>query len=282
MSALPKTNPYLPMAAEVVDNIEEAPGINTLRLRLRDAQQRADYRFAPGQFNMLYLANVGEVPISISSDPGDVEFIDHTIRAVGRVTEGMVRLKAGDIMGLRGPFGAGWPMEQAKGRNLLVITGGIGCAPTASVVQYAHARRDQYGKISVCHGVRKPDDLIYGERFANWCKAPDTVCMFASQEPAPGWSGRTGLVTQLLDDLAPEAIEGMAMMCGPEPMMRAVAEELLNRGRPIEDIYVSMERGMQCGLGHCGHCQYGPDFICKDGPVFPYARVRRLMPVKGF
>jgi NAD(P)H-flavin reductase len=208
--------------------------------------------------------------------------IDHTIRAVGRVTEGMVRVKPGDILGLRGPFGVGWPMERARGRNLLVITGGIGCAPTASVVQYAHARRDQYGKISVCHGVRQPADLIYGERFDNWCKAPDTVCMFASQESAPGWSGRTGLVTQLLDELEPGALDGTTMMCGPEVMMRAVAEELLKRGRPIEDIYVSMERSMQCGLGHCGHCQYGPDFICKDGPVFPYERVRRLMKVKGF
>ncbi|MGE0081366.1 MAG: FAD/NAD(P)-binding protein [Thiohalomonadaceae bacterium] len=282
MSALPKTNSYLPMPAEVVDNIEEAPGINTLRLRLTDPVQRAAYTFAPGQFNMLYLADVGEVPISISSDPSEPELIDHTIRAVGRVTEGMVRVKEGEIMGLRGPFGTGWPMEQAKGRNILVITGGIGCAPTASVVGYAHARRDQYGKITVLHGVRKPSDLIYGERFDSWCRATDTVCMFASQEQAPGWGGRTGLVTELLNDLAPGAADGMIMMCGPEVMMRAVAEELLRRGRPIEDIYVSMERSMQCGLGHCGHCQYGPDFICKDGPVFPYARVRRLMPVKGF
>jgi NAD(P)H-flavin reductase len=282
MSAQLKVNPYLPMAAEVLDNINEAPGIVTLRLRLTDAEQRTAYAFSPGQFNMLYLANVGEVPISISSDPAETEFIDHTIRAVGRVTEGMVRAKRGDILGLRGPFGTGWPMDRARGRNILVITGGIGCAPTASVVGYAHGRRDDYGKISVCHGVRKPDDLIFGERFDNWCKAPDTVCMFASQESAPGWSGRTGLVTQLLDDLAPDALDGITMMCGPEPMMRGVAEELLKRGRPIEDIYVSMERSMQCGLGHCGHCQYGKEFICKDGPVFPYERVRRLMAVKGF
>jgi len=282
MSAQLKVNPYLPQAAEVVDNIEEAPGIVTLKLRLTDADARAAYTFQPGQFNMLYLANVGEVPISISSDPSEPEIIDHTIRAVGRVTEGMVRAQRGDILGLRGPFGTGWPMEKARGRNILVITGGIGCAPTASVVGYAHARRDQYGKISVCHGVRKPDDLIYGERFQSWCNAPDTVCMFASQESAPGWTGRTGLVTQLLDDLEPGAVEGMTMMCGPEPMMRAVAEELLKRGRPIDDIYVSMERSMQCGIGHCGHCQYGKEFICKDGPVFPYERVRRLMAVKGF
>jgi NAD(P)H-flavin reductase len=282
MSALVNVNPYLPMAAEVTASVEEAPGIVTLRLRLRDDLERSRYRFAPGQFNMLYMADVGEVPISISSDPSDTEIIDHTIRAVGRVTEAMARVKPGEVLGLRGPFGRGWPMDKARGRNILVITGGIGCAPTASVVGYAHARRDQYGAINVLHGVRKPSDMIFGDRFNNWCNAEGTVCMFASQEPGPGWTGRTGLVTGLLDDLAPGAIEGMTMMCGPEPMMRAVAEELLRRGRPIEDIYVSMERSMQCGLGHCGHCQYGPDFICKDGPVFPYEKVRRLMNVRGF
>ncbi len=282
MSALPKHNPYLPMVAEVTDNIPEGPDIVTLRLRLTDPAQRKAYRFAPGQFNMLALGGVGEVPISISSDPDDTSFIDHTVRAVGRVTEPMVRLQPGQILGMRGPYGTGWPMEQAKGRNILVITGGLGCAPTASVIGYAHVRRQEYGKITVCHGVRKPEDLIYNDRFDAWCNAEQTVCMFASQEGGPGWKGRTGLVTQLLDDLEPDAIDGMTMMCGPEPMMRAVAEELLNRGRPIEDIYVSMERSMQCGLGHCGHCQYGPDFICKDGPVFPYGQVRHLMSVKGF
>lgn len=282
MSALPRIDPYLPMTAEVAERLVEAADIVTLRLRLTDPGHRATYRFAPGQFNMLYLPGVGEVPISISSDPQQTELIDHTIRAVGRVTEGLVRLQAGERLGLRGPYGIGWPMEHAKGRNILIVTGGLGCAPTASVVQYAHARRNQYGKISVCHGVRRPDDLIYGSRFESWCTAPDTVCMFAAQEAGPGWKGRTGLVTQLLDDLPPDASDGMTMMCGPEPMMRAVAEELLRRGRPIGDIYVSMERSMQCGIGHCGHCQYGKEFVCKDGPVFPYERVRRLISVKGY
>lgn len=282
MNALPKTNPYLPMPAEVVDNIGEGPGIVTLRLRIKDPQARAAYRFAPGQFNMLALGGVGEVPISVSSDPDEPELIDHTVRAVGRVTEPMVTLKPGATLGLRGPYGTGWPMAAAKGRNILVITGGLGCAPTASVIGYAHERREQYGKITVCHGVRKAQDLIYGERFDNWCKAEDTVCMFAAQESGPGWMGRTGLVTQLLDDLAPDAMDGMTMMCGPEVMMRSVAEELLRRGRPIEDIYVSLERSMQCGLGHCGHCQLGPEFICKDGPVFNYGRVRALMAARNF
>lgn len=282
MTGRPLTNPYLPMTAEVTERFDEAPGISTLRVRLVDDQQRNAYSFAPGQFNMLYVAGVGEVPISISSDPENPEFIDHTVRAVGRVTEPMVKLKPGDTLGLRGPYGMGWPMEQAKGRNILVVTGGLGCAPTASVVEYALARRNLYGRVSICHGVRRPDELIFGERFNSWCSAPGTQVLFASQEGGPGWRGRTGLVTQLLDDLDEDAWSGMAMMCGPEPMMRAVSEELLKRGRPISDIYVSMERSMQCGIGHCGHCQYGKEFICKDGPVFPYDRVRRLMSVKGF
>lgn len=276
-------NPYLPMQSVVAEVLEEAAGIVTLRLELTDPRQRAAYRFTPGQFNMLYLGGVGEVPISISSDPKDAgRFIDHTIRAVGRVTRGLVALGPGNIVGLRGPYGTGWPMERAEGRNLLVVTGGIGCAPTASVVEYALQRRGRFGKINVCHGVKAPRDLIYGERFDSWARAPGTVCLFASQEPAPDWQGHTGLVTELLDELDPDALDGMAMMCGPEPMMWSVAEELLRRGRPIEDIYVSMERNMQCALGHCGNCQYGPDFICKDGPVFNYAQVRALRGVKGF
>jgi NAD(P)H-flavin reductase len=194
----------------------------------------------------------------------------------------MIRLKPGDVLGFRGPFGRGWPVEQARGRNLLMVTGGIGCAPTNAVIDYALRRRAAYGHIAICHGVNRPQDLIYGPRFDRWGTAPDTQVLLASVQGGPGWRGRAGMVTALLQDVRPEVFSGIVMMCGPEIMLRAVSEELLKQGTDIEDIYVSMERNMQCALGHCGNCQYGREFVCKDGPVFPYERVRKLMHVKGY
>ncbi|HWQ94804.1 MAG TPA: FAD/NAD(P)-binding protein [Gammaproteobacteria bacterium] len=283
MSANAKTfNPYLPQLAAVVERVDETRDVFTLRLRLHDAQARAAYRFQPGQFNMLYLWGVGEVAISIVSDPDDLDLIDHTIRAVGRVTRGLQRLKPGDKLGLRGPFGRGWPLEAAQGRHLLLITGGLGCAPTTSMIHYALQRRASYGRVTVCHGVKHPDDLIYTDRIQTWCAAPDTQVMLTADKGTPEWRGRVGLVTQTLEDIDPIMFKGMAMMCGPEPMMVSVAEDLLKRGMALTDIYLSMERNMQCAVGHCGHCQFGGKFICKDGPVFPYAQLRALLAVKGF
>ncbi|MDO9371366.1 MAG: FAD/NAD(P)-binding protein [Gammaproteobacteria bacterium] len=275
-------NPYLPQRAEVVERVEEGRDIFTLRLRLCDETARAAYRFQPGQFNMLYLIGAGEVAISIVSDPDNPELIDHTIRAVGRVTQGLQQLKAGDALGLRGPFGRGWPLEAARGRGLLLITGGLGCAPTTSMIHYALQRRAQYGPLTVCHGVKHPDDLIYTDRIQTWCGAPDTQVLLTADKGTPEWRGRVGLVTQTLDDVEPELFKGVAMMCGPEPMMRAVAESLLQRGMALNDIYLSLERNMHCAVGHCGHCMFGGKFICKDGPVFSYAEVRTLLAVKGF
>jgi sulfhydrogenase subunit gamma (sulfur reductase) len=275
-------NPYLPQVAKVMERIPEAPGIFTLRLRLQDKKARAAYRFQPGQFNMLYLLGIGEVAISIVSDPRDPELIAHTIRAVGRVTKGLVRLGPGETLGLRGPFGQGWPVEKAKGKGLLMVTGGIGCAPTTSAIEYVIQRRHDYGPLVIAHGVKHPSDLIYTERFQAWESLPQTQVLLAAGHAEPGWQGKVGLVTEVLDDIDPEVFKGIAMMCGPEVMLRAVSEELMQRGMPVNDIYVSLERNMQCALGHCGNCQFGKEFLCKDGPVFPYARVCKLLAVTGY
>lgn len=276
------SNPYIPHVAEVVDRVEESRDVFTLKLCLKDATARREYGFTPGQFNMIYLFGAGEVPISIVSDPDEPMLIDHTIRSVGRVTEAMARLEVGDVVGLRGPFGAGWPMERVRDRALLVVTGGLGCAPATSAIEYALRRRDAYGGIAIAHGVRRPEDMIFNQRFETWRSAPRTQVLLASQEPGARWRGKVGLVTQLLDEIDPGVLKGVSMMCGPEVMMRATADALLERGMRIDDIYVSMERNMQCGLGHCGNCQIGDYFVCKDGPVFPYAQVRHLMQVRGY
>ncbi|HKJ70696.1 MAG TPA: FAD/NAD(P)-binding protein [Gammaproteobacteria bacterium] len=270
-----------PWEAEVVERTAESPGIVTLRLRATDPAIRAAYRFRPGQFNMVYLFGVGEVPISISSDPDHPETLGHTVRAVGRVTEPLTRLGVGDRVGLRGPFGSPWPLERAEGRDVLVVTGGLGCAPVVSVIDYVMARRERFGKLTILQGVKHSQDLIWRRRYAAWEKAPDTEVGLAADVAGENWSGHVGLVTELFDrfDLDPATTE--TMMCGPEPMMRAAARDLEGRGFDAGRVWLSMERNMHCAVARCGHCQFGPHFVCRDGPVLAYERIRELLAVKG-
>ena len=265
----------LPQTAEVVERIQESATVFTLRLRFTEASHARAYQFAPGQFNMLGLHGIGEVPISIVSDPDHVFPLDHTIRAVGRVTQALAVLGPGDSLGVRGPFGCGWPLAQARGRDLLLITGGLGCAPVVSVINYVLRRRAEFGAITILQGVKHADDLIWRERYDAWRRIPGVQVLLASDIAAPGWTGQVGPVTALfgqLRGLAPA--RSLAMLCGPEPMMRAVTRELLARGLPEDAIHLSLERNMQCAVGHCGHCQIGPLFVCRDGPVFSYAAIK--------
>lgn len=279
-------NPYLPMEAEVVERIQETPTIVTLRLRLTDADARHRFYCAPGQFNMLYLYGVGEVPISIKSGPqgflDQTLLLDHTIRAVGRVTRALVRLQPGDRLGLRGPYGKGWPMQFARGQDVHIITGGLGCAPAVSVVHDLMRQRELYGHISVVQGVKHADDLIWHEQYEHWSEQPDTQVLLAADQASAGWHWHTGMVTGLLDKLQLQPNRSIAFLCGPEAMMRASAERLMELGLDASSIWLSMERNMQCAVGHCGHCQFGAAFICRDGPVFNYPQVRDLLGTRGF
>ena len=275
-------NPYLPREAEIVERLDEAAGIFTLRLRFTDPDAHSAYDFQPGQFNMVYLYGIGEVAISIVSDPSDDLLYDHTIRAVGRVTRGLLQLRAGQCVGIRGPFGRGWPLQQAVGRDVLIVTGGLGCAPTGSVINYVLKRRDQYGRLIIMQGVKHANDLLWRERYAQWAQQPDTQVVIAADQGAALWPWHVGRVTDLFDDIHLDIDRTVVMMCGPEGMMHAVVRELTQRGMREEEIYLSMERNMQCAVGHCGHCQYGGKFVCQDGPVFPYPEVKELFPVKGF
>jgi len=276
-----RANPYLPLAAQVVERIQESPTLFTLRLALTDPKAQAAYRFAPGQFNMLYLHGVGEVAISIVSDPTDEHLIDHTIRQVGRVTNGLAALQAGDQLGLRGPFGRGWPMALSRGRDLVIVTGGLGCAPVVAAIEYALRRRNLYGHINIVQGVRHADDFIWRERYQQWRRQRDTRVLIAADEGTPLWPWHVGLVTELFDQLTFDPANATVLMCGPEGMMRAVAGGMLALQVPAQDIWLSMERNMQCAAGHCGHCQLGPRFVCRDGPVFSYDQIADLLQVKG-
>ncbi len=275
------SHPYLPMTAEIVEFIEESPTIFTLRLRLTDVQQNSNYSFAPGQFNMLYLHGVGEVAISIVSDPQDDQLIDHTIRAVGRTTRGLQQLRAGDQLGLRGPYGRGWPMAESKGHDVIIVTGGLGCAPVVAVINYILMRRQAFGKLTIIQGVKHSDDLIWRQRYEYWNTLPDTQVLIAADQGGTLWPFHQGRVTELFSQSIVKPDNAFAMLCGPEGMMQAAASGLSALGLRSERIYLSMERNMQCAVGHCGHCQYGSDFICKDGPVFSYPQIRDRLGARG-
>lgn len=271
----------LPHQAEIVERIQETPSIFTLRLRFTDPAVHAAYQFSPGQFNMLYLYGVGEVPISIVSDPEDEHMYDHTIRAVGRVTEAMAKLKVGDMLGVRGPYGHGWPMTAVEGQDVVIITGGLGCAPVVSVINYVLRRRERYNKLTIMQGVKHSDDLIWQEQYAKWDQLPNTQVLIAADECGPLWPYCEGHVPVLFDRANLDLDHSTVMMCGPEGMMIAVINELTARGLPEHKLWLSMERNMQCGVGKCGHCQHGGKFVCKDGPVFSYPEVKSLLGTRG-
>jgi len=275
-------NPYLVQEAEILERIDEAAGIFTLRLRFSDAALQRAYTFQPGQFNMVYLYGVGEVAISIVSDPRDEHIFDHTIRVVGRVTRGLAQLQTGRYIGIRGPFGRSWPLHEAQGRDVLIVTGGLGCAPTISVINYVLNRRERYGRLIIMQGVKHANDLLWRERYAQWAKQPDTQVIIAADEGVSIWPWHVGRVTDLFDSIHLDPAHTTAMMCGPEGMMHAAVRQLTQRGMDEASIYLSMERNMQCAVGHCGHCQYGGKFVCKDGPVFSFPEVKELFGVKGF
>lgn len=271
-----------PLEAVVVERTQESPTIFTLQLRLRDAAAQAAYRFAPGQFNMLYLPGVGEVPISVMSDPQERDGIGHTIRALGRVTRGLAALRPGGSLGLRGPYGRGWPLREMEGRDIVLVTGGLGCAPAVSVIHYLLRRRERYGKLVVIQGVKHAEDLIWREQYDRWATLPDTQVLLAASQGGALWPWHVGRATELLEQARFDPGRAAALMCGPEGMMRAAAEKLLARGLPESRLHLSMERNMQCAVGRCGHCQFGGAFVCRDGPVFDWGQVKSLLEHRGF
>jgi NAD(P)H-flavin reductase len=226
---------------------------------------------------MLWVFGVGELPISISGDPADARQLVYTVRSVGRATDALVRRKPGEAVGVRGPFGAGWPLQEARGKDVVVVAGGIGLAPLRGVIYHVLSHREDYRRLIVLYGARSPQDLLYRKELAAWAKQPDTEVRSTVDFGGLSWRGNVGVVTTLFKHVRLEPGHTVAMMCGPEIMMRFVARELEAREMLPSDLHLSMERNMKCALGFCGHCQWGPHFICKDGPVFPYSRIRTLL-----
>lgn len=235
------------------------------------------FRFVPGQFNMLYIYGVGEVPISISGDPTRPKVLVHTTREVGTVTRAMRQLKAGDTIGVRGPFGTGWPVAKAVGNDIVLVTGGIGLAPLRPVIYHVLAHRQDYGKIVLLYGARTPEDILFRKDLERWRGRFDFEAYLTVDRATGTWRGNVGVVTQLIKRSPFDPLHCVAMVCGPEIMMRFTVLELEKRGVTHENIYLSMERNMKCGIGLCGHCQLGGSFVCKDGPVYAYDEMHDVL-----
>jgi NAD(P)H-flavin reductase len=232
-----------------------------------------------GQFTMLYAFGVGEAPISIAGLPAPDRPLRHTIRSVGAVTAALTRLAPGDVVGVRGPFGTAWDVEGADGRDVLVVAGGIGLAPLRPVVEALRERPGGRGRATLLVGARSPRDLLYVPELAVW--AEDLRVEVTVDVAEAGWTGSVGVVPDLLAAVGVRPEATVAMVCGPEVMMRFTADALLERGIGAGDIRLSVERNMQCAIGHCGHCQLGPLFVCADGPVLPLPSLAPLLGVRS-
>ncbi|MGH3077594.1 MAG: FAD/NAD(P)-binding protein [Gaiellaceae bacterium] len=265
-----------PLRYRVRSRSQETADTWTLQLDLFDEAVRP----RAGQFDMLYAFGVGEVPISTSGDHDGDGALVHTIRAVGAVTRALCGLDEGGVVGVRGPFGNEWPLAEAVGGDLVVVGGGIGLAPLRPAIRHALAHRDDYGAVSVLLGARTPGDLLFVDEVEDWRSRFDAEVDVTVDAAAPGWHGRVGLVTTLVPTAVVDPDSASAFVCGPEIMMVYVVRALLERGLPLGRIWLSMERNMRCGVGHCGHCQLGPKLICRDGPVFRADEMTQLMEVR--
>jgi NAD(P)H-flavin reductase len=249
---------------------------DTFTLELEPANGTGAHDFAAGQFNMLYVFGVGEIPVSISGDPTKPKTLMHTTRVVGTVTKAMRKLKPGAMLGIRGPFGSPWPVEEAEGSDVVVVAGGIGLAPLRPAMCQILARREKYGKVVLLYGTRTPEDILFRKELERWRVQFDLDVYVTFDRALGRWRGNVGVVTTLIPRAPFDPHSTVAMICGPEVMMRFCIHELHQRGVELQNIYVSMERNMKCAIGFCGHCQFGPTFICKDGPVFRYDRIKEI------
>lgn len=238
----------------------------------------------PGQFNMLYAHGVGEVAISISGDTSNHDTITHTIRAVGAGTLALEKLGAGDSIGVRGPFGTAWPTGTLIDKDVIIIVGGIGLAPLRPVIYHLASldndRNEKNLKTTMIYGARSPEDRIFIDELKQWSKLPGWDIISTVDKQASNWDGCIGHVTDYFPTNLENPANTILLSCGPEIMMSSAAEKMKELGIPEDNIYLSMERNMNCGIGLCGHCQTGPYFICKDGPVFSYPSIQHLIGIK--
>jgi len=275
MTGVVSSAPMTPTFVRVEEFALETSDTFTIRL-----QPPPEYSFAPGQFNMLYAFGVGEAAISLSGDPAQRQSIVHTIRAVGSVTNVLKNVRPGAQIGVRGPFGSQWPIDAARGHDVVLVCGGIGLAPLRPVIYHLLGHRADYGRIALLMGARSPADLLFRAELEAWSKRTDFQVLVSVDRPDPAWRGGVGLVTSLFPSIQFDWAKTIGLTCGPEIMMRFVQREFARRGVSDDRVYLSLERNMQCAIGMCGHCQFGPEFVCMDGPVFRCDRIQRILDLR--
>ncbi len=261
-------NPYLPQPAELLEVIDETPTIRTLVMAPAEPMS-----FRAGQFVQLTLPGVGEAPFTPSSSPREPERLAITILNTGTVTERLHRCVAGESLGLRGPFGKGYPVEKLEGKEVLVVGGGVGLAPLRALILALLADPGPIRRLNIKYGARCMEELLYAEQYASWQQQEKVDFTCTIDNPQPGWSGRTGVVTTLLKDLDVDKSNCLAFVCGPSIMLRFTTFTLMQEGLRSDQIYLSMNRRMSCGMGLCGRCNIGPYYLCKDGPDVNYALI---------
>ena len=269
-------NAYMPIPARIGQMTGDIEDVFTWVL-----EPAQPFEFVPGQFNMLYAHGVGEAPISISGDPTDPTVLHHTVRVVGKVTRALGALDVGDEVGVRGPFGSTWPIEEAAGQDVLFVAGGLGLAPLRPAILSVLARRGEFGQVSIIYGARSPEDILFRRELEAWRGRFDVDLDAIVDRSGTDWYGPVGVVTRLVAEADVDPETSIAMVCGPEIMMRFTARELEQRGFAQSQIWISMERSMKCAVGLCGHCQLGGSFVCKDGPVYRYDEMAAKMLVRG-
>jgi len=269
-------NEYIPYTAIIESIQNESFDTKTFRVVFEDEELAASFDYKPGQFAQLSLLGIGEAPISITSSPCSRGYLEFTIRAVGRLTRAIHQLKPADKIYVRGPYGNSFPFEEVKGKNLYSIAGGIGLPPLRSLINSVFDRRDEFGRIKILYGAKTPDELCFKQELKTWRRIPDTEVLLTVDTPDENWKENVGVVTTLWDKTDMASSDGVAYVCGPPIMIRFVIIELIKSGFEDENIYVTLERYMKCGIGKCGHCNIGPKFVCIDGPVFSYSQLKEL------
>lgn len=275
MATAASSDPMVAQPYRVREVVKETHDTFTLALEPGNGAHASP--FQPGQFSMLWVFGVGELPISISGDPARDDRLTYTVRSVGQATSTLVGQSAGASVGVRGPFGTGWPMDAARGKDVIVVAGGIGLAPLRPLIYQVLANPKDYGRLVLLYGARSPKEMLYRKELAAWARHRDTQVLVTVDYGGLSWRGHVGVVTTLFKYARLQPARSIAVLCGPEIMMRFVTRDLERQGLAANDIYLSMERNMKCAVGFCGHCQYGPHFICKDGPVFRYEQIRPLL-----
>jgi NAD(P)H-flavin reductase len=266
----------VPEPYEVLTTRQDTVDTWTLELKPPDS---SGLPFAPGQFTMISAGGSGEVPISISGDPGDPGILVHTVRSVGLATEALCAAQPGEILSVRGPYGAPWPVDDLDGADVVVMAGGIGLAPLRPALLSLLTARERYGRLILLYGSRAPNQLLFEDELETWTDRGMEV-LVTVDAAGPEWIGHVGVVTRLVRRAGINAERAVGLLCGPEIMMRFAASALIDAGVPASRIYGSMERNMQCGIGHCGHCQLGPTLVCRDGPVYRWDELEPWMAIR--